>query len=58
VAAAGDHLNDLELLEAADISITMRDAPEELLEVADFILPPASEEGFSNILDILREFGK
>ena len=58
VAAAGDHLNDLELLEAADISITMRDAPEELLEVADFILPPASEEGFSNILDILRKFGK
>lgn len=58
VAAAGDHLNDLELLMSAHIPITMSDAPGELLEAADHVLPPASEGGFSKILDILREYGR
>jgi hydroxymethylpyrimidine pyrophosphatase-like HAD family hydrolase len=49
VAAAGDHLNDMELLEYAHISITMEDAREPLLAMADVILPPASEKGFSRI---------
>ena len=53
VAAAGDHLNDLEMLEQADIAITMEDAREPLLDVADIILPPASEKGFSKILEPL-----
>jgi|LSQX01.2.fsa_nt_gb Cof subfamily protein (haloacid dehalogenase superfamily) len=53
VAAAGDHLNDLELLEHADIAITMEDAREPLRAVADIVLPPASEKGFSKILEPL-----
>jgi Cof subfamily protein (haloacid dehalogenase superfamily) len=54
VAAAGDHLNDMELLEYAHISITMEDAREPLRAMADVILPPASEKGFSRILGPLR----
>ena len=53
VAAAGDHLNDLEMLEQADIAVTMEDAREPLRDVADIILPPASEKGFSKILEPL-----
>jgi len=53
VAAAGDHLNDLELLQYADIAITMEDAREPLRAVADIVLPPASEKGFSKILEPL-----
>ncbi|MDO9508114.1 MAG: HAD family hydrolase [Thermovirgaceae bacterium] len=55
VAAAGDHMNDLELLQFADISITMSDAQPSLLEIADIVLPPASEQGFSKILEPLEE---
>ncbi|MDT8283922.1 MAG: HAD hydrolase family protein [Thermovirgaceae bacterium] len=50
VAAAGDHMNDLELLRSADIAVTMSDAPPPLLEIADIVLPSASEQGFSRIL--------
>lgn len=55
VAAAGDHMNDLELLEYADIAITMSDAQPALIEMADILLPPASLNGFSGILDPLEE---
>ena len=55
VAAAGDHMNDLELLEYADIAVTMSDARPALLEAADIILPPASEGGFSKIMEPLVE---
>jgi hydroxymethylpyrimidine pyrophosphatase-like HAD family hydrolase len=55
VAAAGDHMNDLELLEYADIAITMSDAQPSLLEMADIVLPPASLNGFSKILEPLEE---
>lgn len=55
IAAAGDHMNDLELLEYADIAVTMSDARSSLLEMADIILPPAMEHGFSKILEPLEE---
>lgn len=55
IAAAGDHMNDLELLEYADISITMSDAGPSLLGAADIILPPAREQGFSEIFQPLEE---
>lgn len=51
IAAAGDHMNDLELLEYADIAVTMSDARPALLDVADIILPPAMEHGFSRIFE-------
>lgn len=45
VIAAGDDTNDLSMLEQADISIAMENAPEALLEIADIIAPSADREG-------------
>ncbi len=45
VIAAGDDHNDLSLFDAAHIKIAMADAPEELLDKADIVAPPALEEG-------------
>jgi HAD superfamily hydrolase (TIGR01484 family) len=41
--AAGDDLNDIELLEEADIAIAMSSAPEELKKRAKFIAPSPKE---------------
>jgi len=53
VVAVGDHLNDEDLLRRADIAVSMEDAPPELRESADILLPPASEGGFSKLVDFL-----
>ncbi len=45
VIAAGDDLNDIPLLRAADVKIAMTGSPPALLEMADIVAPPASEEG-------------
>lgn len=45
VIAAGDDNNDLSMLKAADIKVVMATAPQELLDIAHVIAPPASEEG-------------
>lgn len=45
VIAAGDDLNDLSLLEKADVSIAMKNAPQQLLNIADIIAPTALEQG-------------
>lgn len=55
IAAAGDHMNDLELLQYADIAVTMSDARSPLIEAADIVLPSASEHGFSKIFEPLEE---
>lgn len=50
---AGDDLNDLSLLQAADIAIAMEGSPPQLLAAADHIAPPASEEGIVAMLSQL-----
>lgn len=45
VIAAGDDRNDLSMLAAADIKVVMATAPEEILQLADIIAPPAFSEG-------------
>ncbi len=45
VIAAGDDLNDIPLLQAADIRVAMANAPRQLLDLADLVAPPATEEG-------------
>jgi hydroxymethylpyrimidine pyrophosphatase-like HAD family hydrolase len=45
VIAAGDDNNDLPMLAAADVKVVMGTAPKTVLEVADIIAPPASQEG-------------
>ena len=43
--AAGDDFNDLEMLQVADFSIALGQAPEEIKKVANFVAPPAKENG-------------
>ena len=45
IIAAGDDLNDLTMLEAADCKVVMATAPEEILRIADVVAPPAADEG-------------
>jgi len=52
IIAAGDDLNDLSMLQAADVGIAMESAPEVLLREADIIAPRASELG---IIEALKQ---
>lgn len=57
IVAAGDHLNDLDLLREADLAVTFRDAPEEVLAAAHLVLPPASCMGFLELCRFLENSG-
>lgn len=52
VIAAGDDVNDLSLLKAADVRIAMPHAPEELRKIADFIAPSVEERGIIQALKV------
>jgi hydroxymethylpyrimidine pyrophosphatase-like HAD family hydrolase len=51
VIAAGNDLNDLELLREADVAIAMAGSPPDLLRVADLIAPPCSQMGILPALE-------
>jgi len=51
--AAGDHLNDFELLCYADISAVPHDCAPEILKLADIIMPSVKNHGFSFLTKIL-----
>lgn len=50
---AGDDLNDLSLLQAADVAIAMEGAPVALLAAADIVAPSAGKEGIVTVLSAL-----
>jgi len=54
--AAGDHWNDVEMLEAAGLGIAMGSAPAGVQARADRVAPPSDHEGLAAVLDTL-EFG-
>jgi hydroxymethylpyrimidine pyrophosphatase-like HAD family hydrolase len=49
--AFGDGENDVELVEWADYGIAVANAHERVKAVADWICPPAEEEGVAQVLD-------
>jgi len=51
--AAGDHMNDFELLSYADISAVPHDCAPEVLRLADIIMPSALNHGFSFLAELL-----
>ncbi len=57
VVAAGDHLNDLDLLACADLAVTFRDAPGEVVGASHLVLPPASSMGFLDLCRFIEERG-
>lgn len=58
VVAAGDHHNDLELLQTAQIAAAPEDAAEEVLNIAQVIMPSADNHGFAALVDWLLEWEK
>ncbi len=55
VAAAGDHMNDMEMLRAADIALAPSDGAPSLLKLADAVFPPAAEGGFSKVPECIEK---
>jgi len=53
VLAIGDADNDIELLERASVAVAVADATPAVLERADRVLPPASEGGWADLLEVL-----
>jgi len=50
--AAGNDDNDISMLKVADIAIVMSNAPKHMLKLADYIAPPAAEEGIITALKL------
>jgi Cof subfamily protein (haloacid dehalogenase superfamily) len=53
--AFGDGENDVELLEWAGYGVAVANAHERVLRVADFVCPPASEEGVAHVIEAYLE---
>ena len=53
IAAVGDGLNDLELLEYAGIGAAMGNGVPELKQTADRVLPPVEEDGLAKFVQEL-----
>lgn len=53
VAAAGDGLNDVELLRTAGVSIAMHEAPRHVQGAAGHVAPPRSEGGLVRAVELL-----
>ena len=53
IAAVGDGLNDLELLEYAGIGAAMGNGAPELKQTADRVLPPVEEDGLAKFVQEL-----
>jgi Cof subfamily protein (haloacid dehalogenase superfamily) len=53
--AFGDGQNDVELLEWARYGVAVANADARLLEVADWVCPPAAEEGVAQVIEGLLE---
>jgi Cof subfamily protein (haloacid dehalogenase superfamily) len=51
VVGFGDGENDVELLESVGYAVAVANAHERVLAVADFVCPPASEEGVAQVLE-------
>ncbi|MCC5833022.1 MAG: HAD family phosphatase [Chlamydiales bacterium] len=54
--AAGDDLNDVEMLEKSTFKIVMRNAPEEMHRLADLVAPSAQEHGIIHGLKEATQF--
>jgi len=53
--AFGDGQNDVELLEWAGYGVAVADADPRLLELADFVCPPAEEEGVAQVIEAVLD---
>jgi Cof subfamily protein (haloacid dehalogenase superfamily) len=52
----GDGENDLELLEWAGYGVAVANAHPRILEIADWVCPPAAEEGVAQVIEAILDF--
>ena len=50
VMAFGDHVNDIDMLEAAGVGVAMGNGEPEVKKVADLIAPPCADDGLARML--------
>ena len=56
IYAVGDNMNDLELIEGADVGITLKNGASGLKKRADFILPYTNDESaISKLIDLIEK---
>jgi Cof subfamily protein (haloacid dehalogenase superfamily) len=55
--AFGDGENDVELLESAGYAVSVANAHERVLAVADYVCPSADEEGVASVIEAYLELG-
>ena len=53
VVAFGDGENDIELLEWAGFGIAVANAHERLIQIADWVCPPVTEEGVAQVIEAM-----
>jgi Cof subfamily protein (haloacid dehalogenase superfamily) len=53
IVAAGDHKNDLTMLNYADVAVAPRNASEDALSLAHIVMPAAAESGVSALAEYL-----
>ena len=53
--AFGDGENDIELLDWAGYAVAVANAHERLLQIADFVCPPAEEEGVAQVIEAMLD---
>jgi Cof subfamily protein (haloacid dehalogenase superfamily) len=53
--AFGDGENDIELLEWAGFGIAVANAHERVLEVADYVCPPVTEQGVAQVIEAVLD---
>ena len=56
--AFGDGENDVELLQWAGYGVAVANAHERVLAVADWICPPAAEEGVAQVIEAFLDSGR
>lgn len=51
VIAVGDNNNDIPLFESAGFKVAMRNASDDLIQIADYIAPSVDEDGLAYVID-------
>ena len=58
VIAAGDHFNDIDLLNAAGVSYAVENAADEVKAAADFIAPPCDKDAIAWVIEEIEKWTK
>lgn len=55
IVAVGDYYNDIEMLREATLGVTLENAPEDIKQKADMVVPSCEDDGVAYLLEYLIE---